>query len=406
MLKIIKILIGMIICILGVYFFLMKSGVLEKEELIEYSDKVKAVEYAIPVRTEAVMRKDFMVTFRVSGFLISRENASIRFRTGGIVKDIKKREGEAVKKGEIILELESREHKIHIERAQNKRLKAYSEYLSNLKITVPFTQSDTEDDTEIAGKRDVYERALTDFVHRKISIEDLYEAEERLLKLLIEKGAMRDHIRKYVSGLTQAELDLKEARLAYDYLTIRAPFDGSISSIGVSIGEMVSQGEEAFRIVNRDNAYIEAHILESELSKISPGSKANIQFISIPDKVFQGEIRTILPKVVEGHRLIRVLIELNDTMDIPMGIGADIDIVSEYAEDVLVVNRDAVLVRMGRPLIFIVEDGKAEWKYINIRSMDDKEAWIEGFDINPGDRVIVDGHLALGHQASVRDISR
>ena len=61
---------------------------------------------------------------------------------------------------------------------------------------------------------------------------------------------------------------------------------------------------------------------------------------------------------------------------------------------------DAVLVRQGRDLVFVVQDDRAQWTYVELgeRSGD----FVEITDgLQPGDLVTVDGHFALAHDAPV-----
>jgi len=65
-----------------------------------------------------------------------------------------------------------------------------------------------------------------------------------------------------------------------------------------------------------------------------------------------------------------------------------------------VVPEDAILVRQERDLVFIVENGRAQWSYVTLgaRLVD----YVEITDgAQPGDTIAVDGHFALAHDAPV-----
>jgi HlyD family secretion protein len=68
----------------------------------------------------------------------------------------------------------------------------------------------------------------------------------------------------------------------------------------------------------------------------------------------------------------------------------------------------AIIERDGRPLVFVVKEGRAQWVYItpgrtngtDTEVLPDEATGI--IPVEPGDQVIVDGHLTLTHDAPVR----
>jgi HlyD family secretion protein len=71
-----------------------------------------------------------------------------------------------------------------------------------------------------------------------------------------------------------------------------------------------------------------------------------------------------------------------------------------------------VIERDGRPLVFIVKNGRAQWTYITPGRSNgvDTEVLPDSatgqIPVNPGDEVIVEGHLTLTHDAPVRGAAR
>jgi len=61
----------------------------------------------------------------------------------------------------------------------------------------------------------------------------------------------------------------------------------------------------------------------------------------------------------------------------------------------------AVLVRGGRPLVFVIENGLAKWRYI--QTGQENQEYVEVLDgVKEGEPVIVEGHLTLAHDSAVR----
>jgi HlyD family secretion protein len=78
----------------------------------------------------------------------------------------------------------------------------------------------------------------------------------------------------------------------------------------------------------------------------------------------------------------------------------------------IVVPASAVIERDGRPLVFVVRDGRAQWVYITPGRSNGRETEVVAdsstgeIPVNPGDLVLVEGHLTLTHDAPVRPVSR
>ena len=86
---------------------------------------------------------------------------------------------------------------------------------------------------------------------------------------------------------------------------------------------------------------------------------------------------------------------------------AEVEIVTEIHQNKLIISQDAILVREGRKLAFVVQDGLAKWRYVTIGLENEDFAEIlEGQSstegINDGDLVIIEGHFTLAHDARVR----
>jgi multidrug efflux pump subunit AcrA (membrane-fusion protein) len=83
-----------------------------------------------------------------------------------------------------------------------------------------------------------------------------------------------------------------------------------------------------------------------------------------------------------------------------------VEIAADIYKDRLIVPQNAVLVRNGRKLVFVVEGPLAKWRYVEIGLENEKAAEIlpstePGWGVQPGEQVIVEGHFSLAHDAKV-----
>ncbi len=143
-------------------------------------------------------------------------------------------------------------------------------------------------------------------------------------------------------------------------------------------------------------------MIESEMSKMNVGCEVDLRFSAYPEKIFKGRIKAISPIVNQEERICKVIIEVANTEErIKPGMHAEAEIAVAIHEDRLLVPQEAILIRAGRKLLFVVEDGVAKWRYIEIGLENgDYAEVLEG--IEEQDLVIIDGHFTLAHDARVR----
>ena len=80
--------------------------------------------------------------------------------------------------------------------------------------------------------------------------------------------------------------------------------------------------------------------------------------------------------------------------------GAEVEIAAEIFKDRVIVPQEAVLTRGGRKLVFVVEEGTAKWRYVEIGV--ENERYAEILDgVMAGELVIIEGHFSMAHDARV-----
>ncbi len=406
--KIIKVLsvllIIAVIVFFGYKFLKNKNSDENSAEQTETQTGVKegqADEAPLPVKVVKIKRGDLPLRLEISAVSEVRQKAEIKSEVSGKIKEIKKRAGDNVKKGEVIILIDDTEAKLELKQAEAQRLQALSKYLVN-SMNISYDLSDKKKKI-LENKKKKYEEILKKYKRGEISSLQLHEAEDELLKFMIESGAMRDKVRKVVEGLTQAEINLEKARIKYERTKVKAPFSGTIAEIKVSEGVMVSPGTELFKMINLNSLYLKGFALETEAAKIKPGMKVRIKFSSFPDRFFYGRIRAISPELSAKEETLPVYISLKNPGYLRAGMRADAEIEYKVLKNIIKVPRKAVLVRSERPLVFVVENNVALWRYIEMGEQNSEEVEVKS-GVEEGELVIVEGQLTLAHQSRVKII--
>jgi RND family efflux transporter MFP subunit len=311
-------------------------------------------------------------------------------------------EGKNVKEGDLLVKLDDEKYKLQLREAESRRLEKLSRFLiegEEYTFLPKKKKSQFKDKNKIKKE---YQKALSLYQQGLISEKEFEEIKRKYELALIESGEKREEIRASVAGLTQAELEVKRAQMELEKTLIRAPFSGVITNIKVSPKEHVQAGQELFTLVDLNSIYVEAKILESEIGKIKVGREVNIRFTAYPSKIFKGYVRAISPIVDPEEKTCKIHINVaNPAGEIKPGMHAEVEIASDIYEDRLIIPKEAILVRGGRKLAFVVENGLAKWRYIKTGLENEEYAEVlEG--INEGELVIVEGHFTLAHDAKVK----
>jgi RND family efflux transporter MFP subunit len=401
--KVLIIALCVIIAAVLVYFFVFR-GKSEKsgKESAEASAEGRTIEEAsLPVKVDVARIGDLIITLKSPGEAVTNMKINIKAEVSGVIKNLDLEESKHVKRGDLLIELNDEEYRLRYENAAANRLKYLSDYLVEKRFAEE-EASTSADMEKIQKAKDDYDNARKLFSEGRISRSEFEKASSEYELALIEAGEKKEEILAATKNLTQAEITVKEAQLDLDKTKIRAPFSGIIYDIQVSSQEHVTAGQELFTLVNIDRIQVQARVLESEISKMKVGREVDLKFSAYSGKVFRGVVKAISPVINPEDRTCKVTIDVaNPEEELKPGMHADVEIAAEIHKGRLLIPQEAVLVRMGRKMAFVIEGELAKWRYIDVGL--ENEDYVEVLDgVKDGETVIVDGHFTLAHDARVR----
>jgi HlyD family secretion protein len=202
----------------------------------------------------------------------------------------------------------------------------------------------------------------------------------------IDIAAQEVAVRLAESALRQKQLQLEKA-------TLRAPFDGVIDSIGVSLGQQVSTSATAITIVNLQRFRIDARVSESDVSRITVGQTAAVTLEALPQERLMARVTSIVVTPVTSQGVVNypVVLEL-DPSNAAVRPGMTANVVVEVArvEDVLLVPNRAVKQQGRSRTVDVMVDGKKETRTVTVGMSNDQYTEITD-GLNEGDLVVVTG---------------
>jgi membrane fusion protein, multidrug efflux system len=212
-------------------------------------------------------------------------------------------------------------------------------------------------------------------------------------------------------GIESARVKLERARFERRRAVITAPVSGTVDRVDVAPGARVSAGQAIATVVDLAHLRIEAAVLEHDLPLVKVGGDASITSAGAPGHAIKGRVDALLPVVDSTTRAGRAIIRLTGDGILRPGMYADVRLEATRLAGRRLVPSTAVIERDGRPLVFVVRDGRAQWVYVTPGRTNGTDTEILAdsssgqIPVATGDEVIIDGHLTLTHDAPVRVVA-
>jgi RND family efflux transporter MFP subunit len=367
----------------------------------------QVAETPLPVKVGEVIRGDLIIRLKSPGEAVTDKHVEMKAEVSGKVNRILVKESQSVKQGQVLVELDDREARLNLENSEATRLETLSRYI----LEQRFAASDQPEAGLQQSGQSLSQKLeeLGGLFQKGMISQEEYERRSRQIEIdIISSGAKKDEIMEVSQGLTQAEIQVKQARLNLEKTKVRAPFSGIVTNIQISPGQNVSAGADLFMLVNIDRVQVHAKVLESEIGKMKVGREVDLKFSAYPEQVFKGRVQAISPVVDPAEKTCNVIVEMvNVDQAVKPGMHAEVEIAAEIYSDRLLVPQDAILTRNQRKLVFVVEGDRAKWKYIAIGLENEEFAEVlptddPGGGVEAGNQVLIDGHFTIAHDARIR----
>lgn len=367
-------------------------------------------EEVITVTTEMVERRNITQKVAATGKIQPEFKVVITPEVTGEIVELPVKEGDRVKKGQLLIRIKGDQYK-----AQKERLEANLQSAkANLKIR------------EAELKRIESEFRRIKELHDKNLVSDA-ELETIQTNYLSAKASYESAI----AMITQSEAQLREVLEILYKTTIYSPLDGVVTNLKVEIGERVlgsnfTQGTELMTVSDLKNIEAVVEVDENDVVLVSIGDTAEIKVDAIKDKVIKGVVTQIgnsaitkgfgtQEEVVNFEVRIK-LIELDDRLRPGMSCSADIS--TETVENVIAVPIQSVTARTDvkkdeeemkdqaslnpnnkkepEEIVFIVENSTAKSVKVKTGISDDNYIEIKS-GLKGGEEVITGSYRAISN---------
>ncbi|HPG58808.1 MAG TPA: efflux RND transporter periplasmic adaptor subunit [Candidatus Wallbacteria bacterium] len=325
----------------------------EKDGKIPAMDSSEA---AVEVTVKTIEGKPFDDVVELPGIISPNTEANISAQVSGKILEFTAKEGDTVKKGDILVKIDKRDYQIAFNRAE-------SEY--------EFSKSE-------------------------------YARSEQLLKgnavnLSSHESKKNDYLIKQAS--------YENVKVNLERCDITAPFDGIVDKKFSEAGEIASPGMKLAKLVDISKVKVNIGIPEKDIAHVR--ELKTIKFIvpSLDDKEFSGEFKNIVFSMIDMAKVYPLIIEVNnaDRRLLP-GMITKARIVRATYDNAVLLPIFSVIPGDDEYYVFAYNNGKAEKRVLKIGSFQDKNVHIiDG--LKPGERIIDKGHKLVADGSKVKVIN-
>lgn len=273
----------------------------------ESKDAKAEVVNAVPVEVARATRAEIAASYNGTATLTADHEAQVAAKTSGVLVKLFVEEGQSVKAGQVLAQLEQETARAKLAQAEAQMRKA----------DASFNYSEKAIQKQLIPQRD--------FDQAKYDMQNLRAARE-------------------------------EAALNLQFTTITAPVDGVIAERSVKLGNLIQTNQSLFRIVGMDPLQAVLNVPERQLGILKAGQQVTLEADALPGQKFGGSILRIAPVVDSNSGTFRVTCEFHDKSGtLKPGMFGRIGIVYDQRADALTVPRSALVEEDGETAVFVVD---------------------------------------------------
>jgi HlyD family secretion protein len=337
----------------------------------------------LPIRTTAVLRGPIRSLISTNGKIEPIANFEAHAPISTTVKHLLVKEGDHVRKGQLLVQLDDADLRSQAARAQSLMSASQADQSA-------LTTGGTHEEVLTLDALLIKSRSARDTAQRNL---------EALLRLQQQGAASPGEVKQAEDNLQRAQADVSlleqkqkdrysqpevakvhaqgaEAEAAYaaaeDSLAksnVHAPFDGIIYSLPVKRGAYVQAGDLLLQEANLSQVQVRVFVDEPDVGRLIPGQKTTVTWDAIPGRVWTGSV-TGVPTTVKLHgaRNIGELTFTVDNHDLKLLPNVNVGVAITTAEhnNVLTLQRDAIRLDDSKPYVFQVVDNHLKRRDIEI----------------------------------------
>jgi membrane fusion protein (multidrug efflux system) len=233
------------------------------------------------------------------------------------------------------------------------------------------------------------------------------EAELQRITQLVQGGAVPGaQLDAARSKYENAKAQLSKAMESADDYLVAAPWDGIVSKVYVTGGYYVAPRTPLIEIFDSASLVVQFAVSETQSTEVRDGMQVQVQLDAYPGKTFRGAVSRVYPQLDDRTRTRTVEATLSDPVDLIPGMFARIQVILAHIPDAVTVpSYSLVAAPDGGYTAFVSEGGKAVRRKLDTGLEADGRMHILS-GLKADDRVIVAGHDKLKDGAMIKALEQ
>ena len=306
---------------------------------------------AVPVETVVIGTDDMEAFLDGSATLLAEEAVDVVSQATGVVVEVLAEEGAQVRKGQVLARMDYEELELAERRARSE-----------------------------------FERLKANFARAQNLVKEELIAEEDFQQTKFD--------------LARAEIDWQQAELDLEHTRILSPISGTVVTREIRVGQLVRENDSVYRMVDFRSLVAPVFIPEKYLGSLRVGQPAFLDTPALGDRRLPGSILRISPMVDSQSGTVKVTVGLKESGALRPGMFANVQLVLDRHQDVVVIEKRAIVYDNEQPHVFVVEDGNASRRRIELGYQDETRAEVSA-GLTAGEVIVVVGQSALKDGSAV-----
>ncbi|WP_339149648.1 MULTISPECIES: efflux RND transporter periplasmic adaptor subunit [unclassified Sutcliffiella] len=399
--------------LLPAMFVLLFSTACSQKEITSQNTETNK----IPVTVAEVTEKNISNTIELVGLAVPETQVPLLTTSPLTVESVHVKIGDIVKKGDLIVSLDSEAATEQVNQAQS----AVTE-LENALSKMKEVQQAAENQASLSDIPKLQEelnqsleksQALLDGVDTgAVTSLDLVQSTVDVMVKQAQLANAASQVQQIPTfntmemeaQLNQARQGLKQAQQMADATSITSPIDGIVSELNVVADGIASPNVPIGTIIQLDTIAATFQVNSYQVSKLKAGQDATISFEGLAE-TFESKIETVSPTVNQQTNMFSVTVPISNTESaIKGGMRATAFVAVDNLEAQTVVPMDAILYEETNSYVYIIEEGKAVRQDVTTGFRDNEYMQIiEG--LKKGQTVAVNGKERLKDGAEISEQS-
>jgi HlyD family secretion protein len=330
------------------------------------------------VEVREVSRGSIVETVVASGRVMTPQRVSIGVVTTEWVARIPVDQGQAVRKGDVLIELNDDDERAAVAQARALVAQAAAKVRQLREVALPAAQQallqaqanlrvarqQYERNRDLKAKGFISDSALDD-ARRNL---DISQSQLDAARLQVESnGPAGSDFTIATSALAHARASLVAAQTRLDQMVIRAPVDGTLISRNVEPGDAVQPGNELMALAPRGETQVVVQVDEKHLAQLELGQKALVSADAYPNERFAAVLFYINPGIDPLRGSVEVRLRVQDPPQyLRQDMTVSVDMEVARRTDTLVAPADTIFDPGTRPFVLAAIDHRAVKKLVTL----------------------------------------